>query len=408
MIHTERDTNMKKRISVILALLLLSCSLSAALSACSDKDKHEINELHQTEVVKNDLAEYGNFVWAESGRIYRFNRKTETFYTACNDPECDGRCPVDCVMSFFAGVHDQKLYFSAYQQFTHLTLLACQDVVTGETHVLKTMSDAADPKSYQTFIDADWWYYKCMQLKEGGDATKPSDYEPYICRITLDGSKDETICALSDAEYVFMAADGKVVTALADKLYVIDVATGQKQELYNFTQNGYRSAMSTAQYYDGKMYFTTLAQNYATEQHTGGQQRMSFLMCIDPASGQAERVVEGPVENFTVTEQGIYYVPFELRYLYVPENPEQNPREVKYCLFEESIYFCGHDGSDAKIVYTNEKLDFSFRFTVVDNTLYGWLFDYDEQEHNFSSSGYFGSVNFDTGRIVHAEKPDKE
>ena len=156
------------------------------------------------------------------------------------------------------------------------------------------------------------------------------------------------------------------------------------------------------------MYFTALAQNYATEQYTGGQQRMSFLMCIDLASGQAERVVERPVETFSVTEQGIYYVPFELRHLYVPENPEQNPRGVKYCLFEESIYFCGHDGSDAKIVYTNDKLDFSFRFTVIDNTLYGWLFDYNEQEKNFSSSGYFGSVNFDTGRIVHAEKPDKK
>ncbi len=396
---------MKKRISVILALLLLFCSLCALLSACRDKDKHEINELHQTAVVKNDLAEYGNFVWAESSRIYRFNRKTETFYTACNDPECDGRCPVDCVMSFFAGVHDQKLYFSAYQQFTHLTMLAYQDVVTGETHVLKTMSDTADPKSYQTFIDADWWYYKCMQLKEGGDATKPADYEPYICRISLDGSKDETVSKLADTEFLYMAADGKVVTGHTDKLYVTDTETGQRQELYNFSQNGYRSTMSTAQYYDGKMYFTALAQNFATEQYTGGQQRMSFLMCIDLASGQAERVVEQPVENFTVTEQGVYYVPFQLRYLYVPENPEQNPRGVKYCLFEPSVYFCGHDGSNAKIVYTNDKLDFSFRFTVIDNTLYGWLFDYNEQEKNFSSSGYFGSVNFDTGRIVRTEKP---
>ena len=397
-----------KKILRLCIMMTIALLLSALCASCQDNERNEINELHQTAVVKTDLAEYGNFVWAESGRIYRFNRKTETFYTACNDPECDGRCPVDCVMSFFAGVHDQKLYFSCYQQFTHITMLACQDVVTGETHVLKTMSDTADPKSYQTFIDADWWYYKCMLLKEGGDATKPSDYEPYICRISLDGSKDETICALSDAEYVFMAADGKVVTALADKLYVFDVATGQKQELYNFTQNGYRSTMSTAQYYDGKMYFTALSQNYATEQYTGGQQRMSFLMFIDLESGQAECVVEQPVENFTVTEQGIYYVPFKLRYLYVPENPEQNPREIKYCLFEESVYFCKHDGSDAKVVYTNEKLDFSFRFTVVDNTLYGWLFDYNEQEKGFSSSGYFGSVNFDTGRIVHAEKPDKE
>ena len=398
-----------KYICVSLVLVLL-CAVCVCLLCIvyNGKDKHNINELHQTEVVKNDLAEYGNFVWAESGRIYRFNRKTETFYTACNDPECDGRCPVDCVMSFFAGVHDQKLYFSCYQQFTHITMLACQDVVTGETHVLKTMSDTADPKSYQTFIDADWWYYKCMLLKDGGDATKPSDYEPYICRISLDGSKDETVCKLADAEFLYMAAGGKVVTGHADKLYVTDAETGQKQELFNFTQNGYKSTMSTAQYLDGKMYFTALSPNYTTEQYTGAQQRMSFLVRIDLATKQAERVVEEPVENFTMTEQGIYYVPFKLRYLYVPDDAQSNPDRVKYCLFEESIYFCDLDGNNAKVVYTNDKIDFTCYFTVIDNTLYGWLFDYNEQEKQFSSSGYFGAINFDTGRIVHAEKPDKK
>ncbi len=397
-----------KRLACLALAALLLCSICVSYAACNDKDKHEINELHQTAVVKNDLAEYGNFVWAESGRIYRFNRKTETFYTACIDPECDGKCPVDCVFSYFAGVHDQKLYFLGWQQFTNITMLAYQDVVTGETHVLKTMSDAADPDAYLTFIDGDWWYYKCMLLKEGGDATKPTDYEPYICRISLDGSRDETVFKLADAEFLYMAADGKVVTGHTDKLYVTDAETKQKDELFNFTQNGYKSVMSNAQYFDGKMYFTALSPNMATVQYTGGQQRMSFLMRIDLGSKEAERVVEGPVENFTVTEQGIYYVPFKLRYLYLPDDPEGSPDKVKYCLFEESIYFCDHDGSNARVVYTNDKLDFTFYFTVIDNTLYGWLFDFDEQEKNFSSSGYFGSVNFDTGRIVHAEKPDKE
>ena len=408
--ENKRTKNKRmKYISVSLVLVLL-CAICVCLLCIvyNAKDKHDINELHQTEVVKNDLAEYGNFVWAQSDKIYRFNRKTETFYTACTDPECDGKCPVDCITTGFAGVHDQKLYFLGWQQFTHVTMLAYQDIVTGKTQVIKTMSEAADPNAYLTFIDADWWYYKCMLLKDGGDASKPSDYEPYICRISLDGAKEQTVCALADAEFLYMAADGKVVTGLTDKLYVTDAETGQRDELFNLTQNGYKSTMSSAQYYDGKMYFTALSPNYATEQYTGAQQRMSFLVCIDLASGQAERVVEQPVENFTVTEQGIYYVPFELRYLFLPDDPERNSDKIRYCLFEESVYFCDHDGNNARVVYTNDKLDFTFYFTVIDNTLYGWLFDYDEQEKQYSSSGYFGAVSFDTGRIVRTEKPDKQ
>ena len=404
--ENKRTKNKRmKYISVSLVLVLL-CAICVCLLCIvyNAKDKHDINELHQTEVVKNDLAEYGNFVWAEWDKIYRFNRKTDTFMTACADPECDGKCPMECINNCFAGVHNGRLYFCAWQQFTHLTMLAYQDVVTGETHVIKTMSEIEDPISYATFIDADWWYYKCMRLKEGGDVTKPTDYEPYICRISLDGSKEEPVYKLEDSEYMMMAADGKIITGFAGKLYITDAETKHKEELYDFAQNGFFDAYTDMQYYDGKVYLVVSSTTREKSEYTGQSFPLTFLICIDLESYKAERVVDDPVYNFSLTEQGIYYVPFKLRHIYVPDNHEKYSEQVKVCLFDDSLYFCDFDGNNTEKVYTNDKLDYSFKFTVIDNTLYGWMFDYNEETHEFDKT-FFGSINLDSGRIVHTEKP---
>lgn len=404
--ENKRTKNKRmKYISVSLVLVLL-CAICVCLLCIvyNAKDKHDINELHQTEVVKNDLAEYGNFVWAEWDKIYRFNRKTDTFMTACADPECDGKCPMECINNCFAGVHNGRLYFCAWQQYTHLTMLAYQDVVTGETHVIKTMSEIEDPTAYLTFIDGDWWYYRCMLIKDGGDATKPTDYEPYICRISLDGNKDQTICKLEDTEYIMMAANGKIVTGGGGKLYITDVDSKQKEELYDFAQNGYLGAYTGMQYYDCNIYFVASSMTRESSELTGQAFPLTFLMRINLNNGNVERVVDRPVQNFTLTEQGIYYVPFKLRHIYVPENHEEHPEQVKLSLSDDSLYFCDLDGNNEEKVYTNDELDFSYRFTVIDNTLYGWMFDYNEETHEFDKT-FFGSINLDSGRIVHTEKP---
>ena len=67
-----------------------------------------------------------------------------------------------------------------------------------------------------------------------------------------------------------------------------------------------------------------------------------------------------------------------------------------------TLHACDLDGGDPRAVYTNEKLDYIEGFTVIDGTLYGWLYDFDDVNHVFGES-YFGSIDLASGEITRAE-----
>ena len=112
-----------------LALAIVTCF---TLVACTG-GKGDDNDVHTTKVKKTQIAEYGNYVFCRYDRIFRFNRKTESYTNACVDIECEGMCPVDCVMGELVGAFDEKLYFCGWQQYTHKTFLAYQDIKSGDT-----------------------------------------------------------------------------------------------------------------------------------------------------------------------------------------------------------------------------------------------------------------------------------
>jgi len=87
--------------------------------------------------------------------------------------------------------------------------------------------------------------------------------------------------------------------------------------------------------------------------------------------------------------------------MYIPENYEKKPGNVVVFLADETLHFCNHDGSGDKEVYTNEKLYYMELFTVIDNVLYGWLFDYDDESHRWGER-YHGSIDLATGVVTKA------
>ena len=84
---------------IIFLFALLFCLLTVA---CGTNTPPETSAIHTTNVKHTDLVEYGNFVYCANGRIYRFNRVTETFQAACVDPECKCYFPLDYATCYFA------------------------------------------------------------------------------------------------------------------------------------------------------------------------------------------------------------------------------------------------------------------------------------------------------------------
>ena len=132
---------------------------------------------------------------------------------------------------------------------------------------------------------------------------------------------------------------------------------------------------------------------------------LSFLVWVDVNTGEAGRVLETPVTSFCLTDEAIYYSPFKIRNLYVPDDYEEHPENVKVCLMDETLYACNLDGSNVRKVYTNDTLDYAEDFTVIDEILYGWIYDYNEETRTFDKT-FFGAINFESGEIIRTEKPE--
>ena len=155
-------------------------------------------------------------------------------------------------------------------------------------------------------------------------------------------------------------------------------------------------------YLNGNLYLRGhVADGVYSEYNENMARKLSYLVAVDVHTGELTRVVDEPVIQFCVTNEGIYYAPLKLRHMYIPEDYEENPNKIQIFWADETLHFCNHDGSGKKEVYTNEKMDYVEMFTVIDNILYGLLFDYDDESHRWGER-YHGSIDLATGVVTKA------
>ena len=384
-----------------LTLALLCCIV------CASCNQRQAEPGSNTEVKNIQFAITENYIFADWGKIYRFDRSTETFSLACTDPDCDSnRCPLECVVNYFAGVSDGKVYFSSFQQFSHNTLLSYLDIATGECVTIKTMSEAEDPEAISSYVEDGWWYYPRKILKEGGDASNSNDYDFWLCKISLDGQNDQTIRQLKDTETIQMVAAGVIVTHSNGKFYATDIDDYSVSELFDFGAFGFTHPYTDIYCVDNKAYFLAASTTTKHSEYTQQSYPLTFLICIDLNTKQAWQVLDQPLCYFYPTGDTIYYVPFELRHIYIPDNYEENPSGVMICLFEDTIYQCDLNGENSKKLYSNDQIDFAENVIVIDGILYGWLYDYNEATHTYDKT-FFGGIDLKTGRVIRTEKPQK-
>jgi hypothetical protein len=244
---------------------MLALFMCCSLLACKKGDD---NIIYTTNAKNNELAAYGNYVFHEYNGIFRYNIKTGKNEKACRDVECDGNCPLES-MSTITGVYDGKLYFYAVQAFTHKVYIAYQDILSGEVKALKVMEETEDSGTLFAFVEGGYIYYERMILKDGGDKTKTEDYERYICRVSLDGKKDEIFIKCGENDGLAMACDGKLIVGVEGDLYFIDIETKEKSLLFDCEANDTLRVVERVKYVNGKIYFTALSKYSYVSEITG-------------------------------------------------------------------------------------------------------------------------------------------
>ena len=381
--------------------LIFLLVLTVLLFSSCQTDHEAIGVIHSTAVIRPNIQEYGPYVYVDGRTISRYNRGTNLFSSACVDPECNGTCPIEAAISSVNQVVDGRMFFSSFEAYTHVVRYGYQDVVSGDIRILTTLSEAEDSMNARSYVWNGWMYYTKQILREGGDPDVLSDYIPHVCRVSVDNGDEETVMPAS--EPLMMVADGYIITHKEGVLYAYDIDTLKKKSLYSLEENGFSTLATGLSYAKGRIYFLCRSREVCTSEYSKQNFLYPYLVSVDLQTEEVSCVVEKPVTAFTVTDDAVYYAPFELRHLYIPENYADVPEEVVVFLADDTLYACDLDGCHHRTVYTNDQLDFVEGFTVIDGVLYGWLYDFDNENHKFST-GYFGSIDFQTGKVTKAQQ----
>ena len=403
--------NLKKNFVRFICLTLVMCIFLPLISCKKEgpstdtENNGNDNKIYTTNAKNNELAAYGNYVFHEFNGIFRYNIKTGKNEKACRDVECDGNCPLES-MSTITGVYDGKLYFYAVQAFTHKVYVAYQDILSGEVKALKVMEETEDSGNISCYVEGEYIYYERMILKNGGDKTNPDDYELHICRVSLDGKKDEIFIKCGEKEGLVMACDGNVIIGSEGDLYSIDIETKEKRLLFDCDAYDVRTGSGQMKYVDGKIYISKLSNyNYISE-ITGGEWPQQILFSVDLNTGEVKKVLEEPIVYFCVTDDAVYYVPFKYRILYMPEDYENNKDDLKIWSQDYTVYACDLDGNNIRAVYSNDQISYTSMISVFDGVLYGYTSEYLEDEYTYGSKVLFTSIDLETGEIVRMKRAE--
>ena len=373
-------------VTIIICLSMISCSSSPS----SD-------EVYTTNVVRTDMQSYGNYIYTFFGAVYRCNRVTNEFLKACVDPECDGKCPLDGAIAETDHIEKGKLFFHSFEAYTHKVHYGYQDIVSGEVTILKTLSKMEALNYSRAFVYNDYIYYSYYILKAGGDAANAEDYIQHLCRMPIDGGKEEVL--MSCDESLIAVIDNKIITGSIGTMFSYDIDCLEKKLLWKYSDHDY-TVIGAFSAINDKLYFLAGTSNYDQCKYTNMKLNHNYLISLNVNTGEASRVVECPVITYSLTDDRIYYSPMVIRYLYVPDNYENHLNEIVMFRGDETLYSCNLDGTEIRQEYSNSTVDYIEDYTVVDRKLYGWIKNFN-QDTNTWENEYFGTIDFETGTLTY-------
>lgn len=390
--------------TLILGVLILICGLSS----CSEKPDEPYALNSSAVLQKDNIIEYGNYIFYDGGieGIMKYDRSTGEKSSACVDPECEGGCLLESPLNYFSQIVDGKLYFATMAAYSHVYTYAYLEIQTGKVTVLRICEEIESTMGIAPLVENGYCYYNCKKLKENGNIQDPNDYLTFLCRLPADGTgSEEILCELiGESELLLFIYKGRAVTHYDGKIFLLDPLTGERQIVFDQYKEGYTFLNGDMAFLNGKLYFLIKTNATITSEYTKKDYKYSYLVCVDLDTCTSKRVLDTPIVSFRLTDEKIYYAPFELRYLYIPDDYENNPSQVKVLLSSADLHCCDLDGKNDKIVYSNSTLNYLERFTVVHDKLYGWFIFYDKNTNDWESKAYFGEIYFKTKEITSKKK----
>ena len=295
------------------------------------------------------------------------------------------------------------MYFTGEMRWTHEHIYAYLDLITWETKILLTLPQIESTEVNPPLLEDGWLYYTAQRLREGGDATNPDDYEPFVGRMPMDGGQTEFVCLIEDtyAEHPYAVIDGRVVTGYNSIFYAIDAATGERKVLFDPEDHGFLRFIDKINYLDGYFYCLVAGEGYFESAYYPDKLGKTYLIRIDAVTGEVKQLVDEPVHGLIVTDDAVYFTEQTIRHFDSPEYYTTHTQNISVSGSYEILYACDLDGGNRREVFSDPNLDLNYYWNrIIDNCLYGEIYEYVEAEHK--TVGYFAKLDLATGEITPA------
>jgi len=349
-------------------------------------------------VIRNGYQVYGNTVYSEAmGWFEYYTPFTGDYVRLSNQKSGTDGDPYKCVEAI-SGIADGKLYYIyswTWELYPDLRA-AYLDLESGEAIEFCDMKN--DRLTGYPYVCGDYYYYSIKNY---------SSKKGEIYRISLWDGKEEFFLELGEGESLFMAADGEIVTIYQHSLntasgnqtrYVInayDIENKSRRELWSDIDLSY-SKIYTSAYLDGKLYF--LAYNQFDNSND--------ILMIDVSNGAFQCVKSKVSSYWWLTDNGIYYFPYENRELNFLDPLSSVTNALYQTNASGTLCFCDLDGKNDRKIYTNEDIAINHIYDPI--LASGKLcarFYGDFPSLGFESAGILADIELDSGSMRRLNDP---
>ena len=344
---------MKRLLSLLLATLMLTTTLVGCANEILDPPpSSEITPGDPYMSRLKGLNAYDEFVFGDyvittSHSNSMYNRITKEGTHICGIKNCSSAeevCPLREIYSSqgvthatdgfirVSGVTENRLYFTNMSSsYYHPPYYGYIDMQTHEVTRLLEIDYYEMILTRPMFLDGDWVYLARKHLVKGGVAGRTADYVACLSRIPADGGNEEILYTMRDnSETLALVVDGYMYTYYQSKLWRTDLETWEQvvlldMELAPFTR------IKDLSYLDGFLYFVAV---YGDDQK---------LLRMDPQSGGWAHVVSQPMAAYAITNDAVYYIPYEKRQVNDPAVYPADSKSAMYTTYASSIFACDHE-----------------------------------------------------------------
>ncbi len=368
-------------------------------TGCFNNDNYINDESEVVELCYNSVM-YGNYIYYNiAGIVFRYNVQTGVFSSACLDPTCDHTYASRCIMYDIGAIlffNNNCMYFMYPGKDNDNYYYGSYNLLDGTLNIIKECSPyetfGGSPKTDGTYI-----YYTYNKLKEKGDKNNPDDYIPAVFRQPLEGGKEKFLCYIESTDMLNFVVNDKLVFCSNNKiLFCTDINGDNKRTIFNVDRYTFLKSFA---YLDGYIYF--LAYDGTYDITLDGIISPHFnLLRVNIMTGEYEKIVDNYVALFKLTDEKIYYLQYDLRYLYIPDNigSDECTEVCTVYDFGADFWCCKTDGSNPVILLTNEYLQYD-NYTVINNKIYGEFRIYNK-ETNEKCLPFFGNISMNNGEIT--------